>query len=108
MSDRFQIKKTAQISPKQRKIVKKVLDKLRPRLYNSVRCLILNSETGTVKTGPPEKAGRCYINENDISAQETPESKGAWLQKENVVKIGQKDFGCKKTQRQKVFVGVMA
>ena len=44
--------------------------------------------------------------ENDISAEETPESKGARLQKENGYKIGQKNFGFEKTKGQKVLDGV--
>lgn len=42
-------------------------------------------------------------NEDDISTEEASQSQGAWLQKENGNKVGQKDFSFKKTKGQKVF-----
>src|SRR5699024_1158263 len=50
--------------------------------------------------------GGAIVYEDDISAEEAPESEGARLQKENGYKIGKKDFSFKKTKGQKVFDGV--
>ena len=50
--------------------------------------------------------GRCMNNENDISAEETFQSKSSWLQSKNEYSRRKKSFSSQKIKRKKEIISV--
>ena len=50
--------------------------------------------------------GRCMNNENDISAEETFQSKSSWIQSKNEHTGRKKSISCQKSKRKKTVISI--